>query len=411
MFPKQVRVIGYMYLFELAIPLAFALGAGDAAERIGGVAAILLLGAVYVYSFWCGRRMKHACVAAEIAIMMFVMWYINPAFIWLLMYPASLMGVNLHRRALPALLTAAAAAGVAESFAWSAATRTPLGYNWLSIAVAAFVAYVVAFGTSWQTRVLAAKRELEMANSRIERLTIVAERERISQDLHDVMGHDLSVIALKAQLVGRLVDRDPARAKGEARDIELAARQALARVREYIADMRQPAWREEWESAVRAIRAADIACLEEDLAERLPECPATAALAMCLREAATNLIRHSRASRASLRAFAAGGGAVAIVADDGSGIGGAQAPAQGATLSGRGLPGMLARMAAVGGRAGVWSNGRWVAGGPFAELGACPGPFASGTAVCLFAPVAQAAADASAAPCGAPDDGAGGEKA
>src|SRR5690606_2971579 len=83
-------------------------------------------------------------------------------------------------------------------------------------------------------RVARANRRLRLAQEQIEHLATVAERERIARDLHDLLGHTLSLIVLKAELTGRLAERDPTRAATEVRDIEHVARQALREVREAI---------------------------------------------------------------------------------------------------------------------------------------------------------------------------------
>jgi two-component system, NarL family, sensor histidine kinase DesK len=84
-----------------------------------------------------------------------------------------------------------------------------------------------------------ANKTLRMAQDEIEHLAKVAERERIARDLHDVLGHTLSVIILKSELAAKLIDRDPGRAKAEIRDVEQTSRAALAEVRSTIRGYRQ----------------------------------------------------------------------------------------------------------------------------------------------------------------------------
>src|SRR5262245_47478391 len=83
-------------------------------------------------------------------------------------------------------------------------------------------------------RVGRTQRKLKLAQDEVQHLAAVAERERIARDLHDVLGHTLSLIILKSELAGKLADRDPARAAREIRDVEKVARQALQDVREAI---------------------------------------------------------------------------------------------------------------------------------------------------------------------------------
>src|SRR5580698_412047 len=105
--------------------------------------------------------------------------------------------------------------------------------------------------------------QLRKANEEIEQLAKVAERERIARDLHDVLGHTLSVITLKAELAGRLMKADPDRAAGEIAEVESLARTALAEVREAIGGYRARGLAAEIESARRALDAAGVTLIAE----------------------------------------------------------------------------------------------------------------------------------------------------
>src|SRR4030095_8270366 len=100
--------------------------------------------------------------------------------------------------------------------------------------------------------------QLRRANEEIEHLAKVAERERIARDLHDVLGHTLSLITLKSELAGKLFDRHPAQAKNEIREIELTARQALSDVRQAITGYRAKGIGEELRQAASALETAGV---------------------------------------------------------------------------------------------------------------------------------------------------------
>lgn len=148
-----------------------------------------------------------------------------------------------------------------------------------------------------------ANARLRAANNEIERLAAVAERERIGRDLHDVLGHTLSLIVLKSELASRLAERDPARAAREIRDVEYVSREALKEVRETVRGYRSRL-HDELAGARRLLEAAGISIAMDctvareafDGNERVED-----VLALAVREAATNVARHSRARRATIR--------------------------------------------------------------------------------------------------------------
>ena len=182
---------------------------------------------------------------------------------------------------------------------------------------------------------------LRRSHEEIERLAKVAERERIGRDLHDLLGHTLSLVALKAELAGKLLARDPERAAAEIADVERISRQALKEVREAVIGYRAEGLAAELERADAALAAAGIECRRE--VEEISLGPdADRALAFALREAVTNVIRHSGAGACTVRVAAGtGGGARLEVVDDGRG---------GEIAEGAGLAGMRERAEALGGR-------------------------------------------------------------
>lgn len=181
---------------------------------------------------------------------------------------------------------------------------------------------------------------LHLTQEEVRQLAQVAERERISRDLHDLLGHTLSVVTLKAELAARLVGRDPARAEAEIREVEQVARAALAQVREAVSGMRTRGLAGELEHARVALKAAGVDLEVEGAPPSLQ--PATeAVLAMVLREAVTNIIRHAQATACRILLREEAGEAFMEVKDDGRG---------GTIAAGSGIDGMRARITGAGGR-------------------------------------------------------------
>ena len=163
-----------------------------------------------------------------------------------------------------------------------------------------------------------ANRQLSLAREQIARLAVGEERLRFARDLHDLLGHSLSVIALKSELAGRLIGRTPGLAAHEVEDIEKVARDALREVREAVAGYRQPTLAAELAGAREAMTAAGIDCRIDEQHSSLP--PAVeAVVAWAVREGATNVMRHSKATRCSIRISQTERQATVEIVDDGRG--------------------------------------------------------------------------------------------
>lgn len=130
-------------------------------------------------------------------------------------------------------------------------------------------------------------------------LAVELERTRLARDLHDILGHSLTVIAVKAELAGRLVDGDPQRAKAEIADLERLARDALADVRTTVTDYRQLSLATEVARAGRALDAAGIAAQLPTAVDEVPTARRDA-FAWVVREGVTNVIRHSGAATCTI---------------------------------------------------------------------------------------------------------------
>jgi two-component system sensor histidine kinase DesK len=184
--------------------------------------------------------------------------------------------------------------------------------------------------------------ELRLSQAEVRRLARVAERERIARDLHDVLGHTLSVIAVKSELAARLVDADPDQAAEEMRSVQATARQALADVREAIGGIRHQELDETIDQVRSGLRAADVELVYERDPGLVLSRQREAMLALVIREATTNVIRHARARECRVLLRRQPDGDVLLeVSDDGQGR---------IKPDGGGIQGMFARIEALGGR-------------------------------------------------------------
>jgi two-component system sensor histidine kinase DesK len=183
-------------------------------------------------------------------------------------------------------------------------------------------------------------RELRATQAELARSAVEQERLRFSRDLHDLLGHTLSLVVVKAEVVRRLVPRDPAAAISQAADIETIGRNALAEVRQAVTGYRARTLAAELDGARTALADAGIALtVREDGGPLTPE--ADALFGWAVREGVTNVIRHSHARRCEIAVRLAADEATLEIRDDGVGPDG--------TGTGNGLRGLSERLAAAGG--------------------------------------------------------------
>lgn len=180
---------------------------------------------------------------------------------------------------------------------------------------------------------------LKLSHDEVRRLAATAERERIGRDLHDLLGHTLSLITLKLELARKLSERDPAGSRRELEEAERVARHALAEVRSAVTGIRSADLAAELASARLLLESAHVHLDYDAPPQDLPP-DIERGLALVLREAVTNVARHAQATRARI-VFAREGRTVQLcVEDDGRG---------GTGADGNGVSGMRDRVRALGG--------------------------------------------------------------
>lgn len=210
--------------------------------------------------------------------------------------------------------------------------------------------------------------ELRRTRAELARAAVAEERLRIARDLHDLLGHSLSLITLKAELAGRVIGSDPGRAAAEIAELESVARRSLSEVREAVAGFRQPDLAGELAGARQLLDAAGIASdISSADSGELPQ-KVDAALAWAVREGATNVVRHSRATKVAITVSTGPVSAMAEIRDNGPAAVDHAGPAGGPggpmtagpegratvrharpAVGGSGLPGLAERVRDLGG--------------------------------------------------------------
>ncbi|MBB4129728.1 sensor histidine kinase [Xanthomonas sp. 3075] len=208
------------------------------------------------------------------------------------------------------------------------------GLVWFPVSVLGMSAVVAVYSINERKDAL-----LRLSQDEVRRLAATAERERIGRDLHDLLGHTLSLVALKSDLAARLVERDPQAARSEIDAVAQISRDALAQVRRAVTGIRAAGLVAELASA-RVLLDMEGIVLEHELETLALPSEHETVLALVVREAATNVQRHAQAKRVRVSLRAQGEQAVLDIADDGRG---------GAIVPGNGLDGMRTRLHALGG--------------------------------------------------------------
>jgi two-component system sensor histidine kinase DesK len=328
---KELGWTPYAWLVYLAIFLAGPWIGKISVAEVGltllGLAVFLPL---YFYGFWASGRRLLAVIAA-VVLLGVVYAPINYGGSVFFIYGAGFLGhVTPPSRAVRILGLIVLAVAV-ESWWFALAPQ-----SWIPAIV---VSLLIGGVNIHYGEVRRANLRLKLAQQEVQQLATVAERERIARDLHDLLGHTLSVITLKAELAAKLVDRDPARAASEMREVEKISREALSEVRQTVRGYRALGLQTELTQAKVALAAAGI---ELTVTASPFDLPATheGVLALALREAVTNVVRHAGAGHCRVELRQHDGAAHLVVADDGRG---------GRPHEGSGLSGMRERVEGLAG--------------------------------------------------------------
>ncbi|MEK3968098.1 sensor histidine kinase [Paenibacillus sp. FSL H7-0323] len=205
------------------------------------------------------------------------------------------------------------------------------------------------FGVRSMNRNQKLEKELDQANEVIKELVKREERMRIARDLHDTLGHTLSLITLKSQLVEKLVTKNTERAQEEAREIQRTSRAALRQVRELVSEMRAVSVAEELAEAGEMLRTAEIALeVEGDISLEGVSDLTQNILSLCIKEAVTNIVKHSRADKCFIGVAKLAGEVRITVKDNGIGLQHGER-GNGGLSDGNGMKGMAERLSLIDG--------------------------------------------------------------
>lgn len=278
-----------IYVFIYLVPLFFLDDASPGYLALSGVAFVVFL-VLYFRGFWVRGRSLLA-IAVSIAVIGMLFLPTNPGASVFFVYAGAFFGQGFRRSFVYKSLALLVAALIAEALVFGV---RPEGF----LPAVVFSVLVGLINLHFAERGRAHSR-LRLAQEEVERLAKLDERERIARDLHDLLGHTLSVITLKSQLAARLVRQDPERAEREMKEVEAISRDSTNDIRRAVRGYRFQQLGTELAKARMVLEAAGIEMHLETTPYEL-RADFESVLALALREAVTNVVRHARARNCHL---------------------------------------------------------------------------------------------------------------
>ena len=336
--PPEQGKLPYFWLLSLGyMGWKYFYVSPSALEAAMLVLTLVVFVALYCTSFWARGWQVLACMLACCLIgAVWVRWNVGAATFFIFACAAA-SGILHLRRAMLAI------AGVIVLGLLTSLLIADTRMRFLFLMPILTISLPVGVGSVMDARLRRSRQALVRKQEEVEHMATIAERERISRDLHDLLGHSLSLITLKAELARKLVHRDVDACAREIGDIETSARQTLAEVRAAVTGYRESGLAHALASARASLAAADVVL--DERVERFPLGPvAENVVALALREAITNIVRHAGAKHCSVSLGLEHGVAVLRIADDG------RARSEADIRHGNGLSGMRERVASVGGQ-------------------------------------------------------------
>lgn len=326
----------YVWLVYALFYVAFPFVAGPGPSWWLHAAGLVVFLGLYFAGYWVDGARRLPVIVALTVLGATLSW-VNPGALSFFIYATAFVGGARTGTAAGLWIGGVTLIGVA--------TAATIGwYHWSVVSSVAVFAPLVGFVNLHYAEGRRRDASLRLAQDEIARLAVQSERHRIAADLHDVLGHTLSVIVLKAELANKVFDRDPAAARAEMADVERIAREALATTRKVVTGIQTTSLADELLRVRTVLTGAGIDLHLDppdgrpDLS-RLPD-GAEHALAMVVREAVTNMLRHARASACRLVVSRTAEAVRVDIIDNGVG---------GTVHEGTGIRGMRARLTEVGG--------------------------------------------------------------
>src|SRR5690625_1397627 len=333
-FPKNTGISLYVWLIFCVLPFYFIFRSFSKFDLFIGVLMILLFFMAYRLSFISNNWLVYIWVSLAMAISIFMTLFFG--YIYFALFLSFFIG-NISSKNGFITLSIVHLVSTIVTISIGFFTNSNLFFTQFPfIIICLIVVILLPFNIYNRNNLEKLEVLLDDANEKISELLIMEERQRIARDLHDTLGQKLSLIGLKSDLAGKLIDRKPETAKSEINDIHQTARTALKEVREMVSEMKGVKISEEIIRIRQILRAADIN-LHLEGNPNITNTPLLVenVLTMCLKEAVTNIVKHSQASSCHISITQSPTEMLIQVKDNGNGI-----SQKNGEIAGHGLQGM-----------------------------------------------------------------------
>ncbi|MBW7454963.1 histidine kinase [Paenibacillus sepulcri] len=348
-FHKNTGIIPYVWVVLYILPYYFIFRSSSTYEVMVGGMLIAAFFICYVLSFISKGWPVYVWISIQILIS--IAMSLIYGYVYFAIFLAFFIG-NIKNRAGFITLYAIHLSSTIVTINFGFVSKNPVIITQLPFVLISLIAVILLPVTTYnRNKSDKLQEQLEDANKRISELVKLEERQRIARDLHDTLGQKLSLIGLKSDLAHKLIAQNPVQAQSEIDDVRVTARSALKEVRKMVTEMRGTTVEDEIFRIRQILKAAGI----EFTLEGDPRLTDTSLLnenvvSMCLKEAVTNVVRHSSASACSVRLDPSPAGLRITVKDNGVGIGDPTT-----CMRGNGLQGMKERLDFVNGSLDIHS--------------------------------------------------------
>ncbi|OES43855.1 sensor histidine kinase [Domibacillus iocasae] len=332
----------YIWSILSFLPFYFIFQSSSTIEIVVGITLTILFFISFRFAFLSSKWPVYLwiCILVGISVTMTILFQ----FIYFSFYIAYYNG-NIRNRAAFVTAYVIHLVSTIASINYNIVVQDPLFIQQLPIIIVVFISVILLPFTLYNRKKQdKLEAELQMANNRISDLVKQEERQRIARDLHDTLGQKLSLIGLKSDLARKLIEKDPEKAKSELLDVQQTARTALNEVRNLVSSMRGIRVNDEMVLVQQMLKAAQIEytgapSFQLEKASLFVE----NVLSMCMKEAVTNIVKHSQAFSCHIQIQQLEDAVRMTVKDDGVGLN------RHDIGKGSGLPGMRERLEFVNG--------------------------------------------------------------
>ncbi|TSJ66266.1 sensor histidine kinase [Allobacillus salarius] len=350
LFPKNISLSIYVWVIMSLLPFYFIFRSNTQWEILLGIALIVIFFGAYRLSFLSIGGLLYVCVSIMMLISVGMSLFYG--YVYFSLFIAFFIGNAKHKGGFISLYVVHLVLTVLAS-ALSYFTQKELFFSqWPFLILTILGVILLPINTYNRRKRQKLEEQLSDANKKISQLLVYEERQRIARDLHDTLGQKLSLIGLKSDLAGRLINKDNNKAKGEIDDINQTARTALNEVREMLAGMRISKFSEEIKHVKQLL---EVATIEVDIQgdRKLKYVPSLVedVISMSLKETVTNIVKHSQATHCKIATTESEHETVLRIEDNGIGIGSKEH-----STTGHGLNGMKERLEFVNGQLEIKSS-------------------------------------------------------